>query len=220
MSTIPVSTVSAVCMSWVADAPEAPQALLREEPQSRALLDAARAGNREAFGDLVTLHHRVVVRTALAVLGSREEAEDAAQDAFVTAWQKLGGFRGDATFRTWLLTIAWRKALDRRRVLRLRLSRVPTAGWDGDERDPIDALETREPNPEVHAVSRDLSRRVRAEIGKLAPKLRDTLLLAASGEHTYDEIATMLAVPLGTVKWRVAEARRLLNARLATTVPR
>jgi len=100
MSTSPVSTVSAVCMSWVADAPDAPQQLLREEPQSRALLYAARAGNREAFGDLVTLHHRVVFRTALAVLGSREEAEDATQDAFVTAWQKLGGFRGDATFRT------------------------------------------------------------------------------------------------------------------------
>jgi RNA polymerase sigma-70 factor (ECF subfamily) len=210
--------------AWMADAPDAHQPLLREEPHTRALLNAARAGNREAFGDLVTQHHRVVFRTALTVLGSREEAEDAAQDAFVTAWQKLGGFRGDATFRTWLLTIVWRKALDRRRVLRLRLSRVQQAGWQNDDRDaprdPIDALQTSEPSPEVHAVSRDLSRRVRAEIGRLAPKLRDTLLLAASGEHTYEEIAAMLAIPLGTVKWRVAEARRILNSRLAPMVTR
>jgi RNA polymerase sigma-70 factor (ECF subfamily) len=207
-------------MTWVADAP---QPLLREEPQSRALLDAARAGNREAFGDLVTLHHRVVFRAALAVLGSREEAEDAAQDAFVTAWQKLGGFRGDATFRTWLLTIVWRKALDRRRAMRLRCSRVQPSVWADDDRgpaDPIDALETREPSPEVHTVSRDLSRRVQIEIGRLAPKLRGTLLLAASGEHTYEEIAAMLSVPLGTVKWRVAEARRVLNNRLAGMVTR
>ena len=55
----------------------------------------------------------------------------------------------------------------------------------------------------------------RAAIDALTPKLRDTLLLAASGEHGYDEIAAMLGVPVGTVKWRVAEARKLISARCA-----
>ena len=76
---------------------------------------AARTGGQAAFGDLVTMHQRVVFRTAMAALGPREDAEDAAQEAFVVAWRKLRGFRGDSTFRTWLLTIAWRKALDKRR---------------------------------------------------------------------------------------------------------
>jgi len=112
-------------------------------------------------------------------------------------------------------------------VLRLRLSRLQRAGWqDGGQDtvdppvDPIDALKTTEPSPEMHAVSRDLARLVRVEIGRLAPKLRDTLLLAVSGEHTYEEIVAMLAIPLGTVKWRVAEARRILNSRLAPAVTR
>ena len=58
----------------------------------------------------------------------------------------------------------------------------------------------------------DAARRVREDIRALSPKLRDTLLLAASGEYSYDEIAAMLGIPLGTVKWRVAEARRLVGS--------
>ena len=70
------------------------------------------------------------------------------------------------------------------------------------------------PDPERATVAADLVRRVHREILTLTPKLRDTLLLAASGEHSYDDIATMLGVPIGTVKWRVAEARRLVGGRV------
>ena len=55
---------------------------------------------------------------------------------------------------------------------------------------------------------------MRESIRALSPKLRDTLLLAASGEYSYDEIATILGIPLGTVKWRVAEARRLIGSQV------
>ena len=183
----------------------------RDTPQVRALIDSARAGNREAFGDLVTLHQRAVVRTALAALGSREDAEDAAQDAFVVAWQKLDGFRGDASFRTWLLTIVWRKSLDRRRKRQIWWNRTATMA-STNEVDPFDAIAGALPDPERHALSRDMARRVAEGIAALSPKLKDTLLLASSGEHTYDEIGRLLGVPLGTVKWRVAEARRLVLA--------
>jgi RNA polymerase sigma-70 factor (ECF subfamily) len=183
-----------------------------------ALIEAARAGSQTAFSDLVSLHQRVLFRTALAALGSREDAEDATQDAFVTAWQKLSGFRGDATFRTWLLTIVWRKALDRRRVRRLWWNRTQPLAWSDDGPDPIELVATGEPNPEQQALANDLSRIVRTEIAHLAPKLRDTLLLTTSGEYAYDEIAAMLGIPVGTVKWRVSEARRVLNMRLDRTV--
>lgn len=182
----------------------------REDPRLQALVDAARAGDREAFGDLVTMHERVVLRTALAALGSREDAEDAAQEAFIVAWQKLGGFRGDSTFRTWLLTIVWRKALDRRRVRRLWWTRTASARPD-DAQDPLADLAGLDPDPEQHAVARDMARRIQQEIWRLSPKLRDTLLLASSGEHSYGEIATLLNIPLGTVKWRVSEARRMIS---------
>jgi RNA polymerase sigma-70 factor (ECF subfamily) len=181
------------------------------------LITAAQSGSREAFGELVARHERAVFRTALAALGTVEEAEDAAQDAFVVAWRKLPGFRRRASFRTWLLTIAWRKALDRRRrrtIWRSRLAPAPDAGHDA-----VDLLHAAGSDPEWQAVSADLVRRARVEIRRLSPRLRDALLLACSGAHRYEEIAAMLSIPVGTVKWRVAEARRILALRLPDAVP-
>jgi RNA polymerase sigma-70 factor (ECF subfamily) len=187
----------------------------RDPPVIQRLVAAARTGDRSAFGQLVSLHERAVYRTALAALARRQDAEDAAQDAFVVAWQRLPGFRGEASFRTWLLTIAWRKALDRRRT-RQRWWQPGASGApsrDGSSR--ADVAPDLGADPERAVVARDLLARVEAHIQALAPKLRDTLLLAASGEHTYDQIGIMLGVPVGTVKWRVSEARRLIRALMA-----
>jgi RNA polymerase sigma-70 factor (ECF subfamily) len=184
----------------------------REAPQVASLVAAARAGDREAFGALVSLNQRAVYRAAYAALGTREDAEDVAQEAFVVAWQKLGGFRGDATFRTWLLTIVWHRALDRRRSRRAWWRRLRTPGDDGAG--ALDQWAGHEPDPERRTVAADLADRARREIARLSPRLRDTLLLAASGQYAYDEIAAMLRVPVGTVKWRVAEARRIVRRQL------
>jgi RNA polymerase sigma-70 factor (ECF subfamily) len=183
----------------------------REPAEVRALLDRARAGDQSAFGRLIELHQRVAYRTALAALGRPEDAEDAAQEAFIQAWRRLGSFRGEATFRTWLLTITWRKALDRRRA---RLTWWKRAARAADDREPFAAVAHGEPDPERAALARDQARRVARAIGALSPRLRDTLLLAASGEHTYEEIAALLGAPVGTVKWRVSDARRLLSLRI------
>jgi RNA polymerase sigma-70 factor (ECF subfamily) len=185
----------------------------RDPAEVRVLLEAARAGNREAFGALVTLHERSVIRVTLAALGNRDDALDAAQEAFVVAWRKLGGFRGDAAFRTWLLTIAWRKALDHRRARQIGWRRTRTPSTT-DDSDPLDGLAAGEADPERAVLARDLARRVRDEIARLSPKLKDALLLAASGDYAYGEIAAMLGVPLGTVKWRVSQARKIVAARL------
>lgn len=194
----------------------APAASVGDSPEIRALVASAQTGDQAAFGVLVAMHERVVFRTALAALGSREDAEDAAQEAFVMAWRRLPGFRGDSTFKTWMLTIAWRKALDRRRARRAWWSRQITSSGSAwaDDKSPLDDVAADAPTPERAALAKDLADRARDEIARLTPKLRDALLLAASGEHRYDEIAALLGIPLGTVKWRVSEARRLLTARL------
>jgi RNA polymerase sigma-70 factor (ECF subfamily) len=213
MSTSQVAAAIAGILTF-ADPVDAPAAASREEPRLRALIDAARGGSREAFGDLVLLYQRVVFRTALAALGTAEDAEDATQEAFVMAWQKLPAFRGDSTFKTWLLTIVWRKALDRRRSRRIWWTRTQSTRSADVDQDLMKELAGTFPDPEQRAVSRDLERRIRQQIQALSPKLRDTLVLAASGEHTYEEIAALLGVPLGTVKWRVSEARKALARRL------
>lgn len=213
MSTSPVTVAVADLLS-IPDAKSPTRAEDRERALVRALVDSARAGDREAFGQLVSLHEAVVLRTALAALGRREDAEDVAQEAFVMAWRKLAGFRGDSTFRTWLLAIVWRKAIDRRRLRQLWWNRTQTSRTDAEPDDVFEDLAGVLPGPEQAALARDLMRRVRDEIAGLSPKLRDALLLVASGEYSYDEIAGMLRIPVGTLKWRVSEARKIVATRV------
>ncbi|MEW5983075.1 MAG: RNA polymerase sigma factor [Acidobacteriota bacterium] len=175
------------------------------------LVDRARRGDSAAFGALVDRHRSAVFRAAVAALGSKADAEEVAQESFVAAHRHLAGFRQDASFKTWLLSITWRKALTKRRNVRALLRRfVP----------PRDDLEWQVPDAthtqEDALIGRELTRVLRREIAGLSPKFRDALLLAAAGDYGYGEIASMLDIPVGTLKWRVAEARRQLKTRLAS----
>jgi RNA polymerase sigma-70 factor (ECF subfamily) len=182
------------------------------------LVRLAQAGDSEAFGELVERNRRAVFRAALAALGSPAEADDVAQEAFVTAWRKLSGFRGESQFRTWLLSITWRKAIDRRKSVSKWLKLAASASRDeaGDDIfDIVEQVPSKERPPDAAFESTELQRDIRKLIRTLPRKLRDALLLAGAGEHTYDEIGEMLNAPVGTVKWRVAEARRVLKRKLA-----
>jgi RNA polymerase sigma-70 factor, ECF subfamily len=181
------------------------------------LVRLAQAGDVEAFGELVERNRRAVFRAALAAVRSPAEADDVAQEAFVTAFQKLRSFRGESQFRTWLLSITWRKALDRRKSLTrwLRLSASAPRGLEDDMvSDLVERMPSQERSQEDRLTDNELHRNVTRLIGTLPKKLRDALLLAGSGEHSYEQISAMLGVPLGTIKWRVAEARRILKRKL------
>jgi RNA polymerase sigma-70 factor, ECF subfamily len=181
------------------------------------LVARARQGDSAAFGELVDRHRTAVYRAALAALGSHAEAEDAAQDAFLLAYRRLGSFRGEASFKTWLLTITWHQAINRRRALARIWRRVVAAkDVEAEAHDAMLAsLASPGPTPEAAAVQRELQDAVRAAINGLTAKLRDALVLAQSGQYSYEEIASMVAAPVGTIKWRVSEARRLVKQRLA-----
>ena len=181
------------------------------------LVRLAQAGDTGAFGELVERNRRAVFRAALAAVGSPTEADDVAQEAFVTAWRKLSGFRGESQFRTWLLSITWRKAIDRRKSISSWLKLAASASRDeaGDSiYDLVEQIPSAERPPDEAFESVQLQRDIRRLIRTLPRKLRDALLLAGSGEHTYEEIGLMLGAPVGTVKWRVAEARRVLKRKL------
>jgi RNA polymerase sigma-70 factor (ECF subfamily) len=183
------------------------------EPDDMALVRMAQAGDVDAFGDLVERHRRSVFRAALAATGSAADAEDVAQEAFVAAFQKLDTFRGDASFKTWLLAIAWRKAIDRRKSVVRWMQRLAVARPD-EEKDPMENLPEPDRSQEQALIGSELQRELRSLIRALPRTLRDALLLAGSGEYSYEEIASMLAVPVGTLKWRVSEARRVLRVKL------
>ena len=174
------------------------------------LVERAHGGEAAAFGELVTRHGAAVYRTALAALRSPADAEDVAQEAFVLAYRRLGAFRGESSVRTWLLAIAWRLALTRRRSLLRRLGRLVSLAAPAD----LLALSIA-PSPEEQVVEADQLRHVRRVIATLPPVLRDALLLSAVEELGSEDIAALLGVPPGTVRWRISEARRRLREKLA-----
>lgn len=175
------------------------------------LIELARKGDREAFGTLVERYQQVVFRAALAALRSREDAEEVAQDALLLAFRKLDGFRGEASFKTWLLTITWNRAMDRRRRVADWLHRF--VGRD-DSRE-FDVASS-EPSHETALIAEESRRDVRRMLRTLPARYRDALLLSASGDHTFEEIGRLLGVPTGTAKWRAMEGRRLLKRKLVS----
>ncbi|HEY6893659.1 MAG TPA: sigma-70 family RNA polymerase sigma factor, partial [Rhodanobacteraceae bacterium] len=153
------------------------------------LVQRARSGDRDAFGELVERHRTAVYRAALAALGSPADAEDAAQDAFVLAYRRLDSFRGNASFKTWLLTITWNQAMNRRRSLARLWRHLVQPTLDEDPDAALIGAAAFGPSPEQLAATVELRDAIRRAIRALPATLRDALLLAQSGSYSYDEIA-------------------------------
>ena len=174
------------------------------------LVERARAGDADAFGELVERYQAAVYRVARAALRSTTEADDVTQEAFIAAFRKLREFRGDASFKTWLLAIAWNTARMQRRSAWRWLERFrPTDAAVMPERPAL------VPSQEEALLGRNLRTQVRRSVMTLPPKFRDVLLLATSDDLTTDEMATILGIPAGTVKWRMSEGRRHVRVKLA-----
>ena len=172
------------------------------------LVERARAGDHAAFGLLVDRYQHVVVRAVRAVLGPGNDADDVAQDVFLRAFRRIGGFRGEATVKTWLLAIAWRQALSHRRSIASRLRRFTAASDDA-----LDPPSTGRLQDQALA-DIELRRAVARVVRALPAKYREALMLFATGDHTFDEMSQALGVPAGTLKWRVSEARKRVKQKL------
>jgi len=180
-------------------------------PEVVRLVALARTGDRAAFGRLLEDHLTAARRLALAAVGQPMDADEAVQEASVAAWTRLDALQDPAAFRGWFMRIVWRKALDRRRSVRSWLERFGAAASEHDR--PIE-FTANDPSPDAQLMSRELEVAIAQVVRALPRKLRDPFLLAASGDHRYDEIATLLGTPIGTVKWRISEARRLIRMKL------
>jgi len=181
------------------------------DAETTRLAVRARSGDREAFSALVGLHERAARRVAIAALGEPAEADEAVQEACLTAWRRVDQLVDPASFRSWFLRITWRKALDRRRSVKAWLRRLHTEPTDAD---PAELIPSTAVAPDTELLERERDQAVARMIRSLPARLRDPFLLAATGEHRYEDIARMLAIPVGTVKWRMLEARRLLREKL------
>lgn len=183
------------------------------DPELVRLVALARAGDRVAFGRLIEDHLPAARRVALAAVGQPSDADEAVQDASVAAWKRIDALQEPAAFRGWFMRIVWRKALDRRRSLRVWFERFGGATIDASGAPHLEHAAPDAP-PDQILMSRQLEAAIAQVIKGLPRRLRDPFLLAASGDHRYEEIATMLVIPVGTVKWRISEARRLTRMKL------
>lgn len=172
------------------------------------LVEAARAGDRAAFGDLVGRYQERLFNTMLRIAGSREDAADAVQDAFVQAYLKLDAFRGDAKFFTWLYRIAMNQALTRRR--RARPMASIDAAKEGAGEEPMD--ETAAPGEQMLVDER--AEQVHTALAELGDQHRKILVLREMEGCSYEAIAEILELPVGTVRSRLFRARLQLRDRL------
>ena len=180
-------------------------------PEEAALVARARTGDQDAFGALVRLHQRQVYNLALRMLHDAEEASEATQEVFLAAWQGLQGFRGDARFATWLYRIAYNyclKRVEHRR--RDAAAKAELVAESAREQSPAGALSAHH----AQDAERAMREHVRGEIANLPPKYRVVLVLRHLQELSYEEMAEVMRVPIGTVKTQLFRARALLKERL------
>ena len=179
-----------------------------------ALVARAQAGDPEAFDALVRKHQQQVYAVAVRMLGDSGEAEDAAQDAFVRAYQALGTFRRDAKLSTWLVAIVMNVCRNRRRWW-ARRKRVIAGSLDAADPDTeAPHLDAADPSPDPSAVAQrqDEARVVLSALQTLSDMDREVIVLRDVQGHSYEEMAEILGCRLGTVKSRINRARWQLRA--------
>lgn len=173
-----------------------------------SLIAAARQGRVDAFNDLVLAYQHQVYNLAYRILGDPASAADATQEAFISAYHHITGFRG-GSFKSYLLRIVSNVCYDE---LRRRQRRPATSleDWDVEE-EANPTLVNGSEGPEEHAERREVARVIQACIETLPADQRITLVLSDVEGLSYEEIAETTGVALGTVKSRLARARGKLR---------
>lgn len=183
--------------------------------EAAQLVARAQGGDREAFDRLVDRTYAMIYATAYRLTGDVELAADATQDAYVRAYNSLGTFRGSSSFSTWVYRIVVNASLDALR----RRSRAPeplTFADEDQERQVEVADESADPQSAAEA--RELQQIVACGLQQLSEDHRTVLVLFDINGLSYEEIAEVLDVPLGTVKSRLNRARLALRRAIAPQV--
>ena len=161
----------------------------------RQIVERAQAGDQAAFAQLVERYSSPILSICYASVLNPADAEDLAQDVFLAAWRSLRKFRGEATFSTWLFALARNRCIDRSRRVRTRPQLVAE-----DEQAPA-------AHYVVDVDAPRLANAVLQAAGTLSVPLRQALLLRDIQGLSYEEIADLQDVPVGTVRSRIAAAR-------------
>ena len=169
------------------------------------LVVASQTGDQDAFAVLVQRHQRRVFNMIFRMLQQYDEANEVTQETFLAAWQGLPSFRGNARFSTWLYRIAYNCSL--KQLESRKRDRALQVAMQADVTDNDESIDT---ELEVH----DRQMLVREQLSLLPAKYRIVLILRHLQEMTYEEMADILTMPIGTIKTHLFRARNLLKERL------
>ena len=178
------------------------------------LIEEIRAGNTEAFEYFVRQYQRKITRVAYRLLRDMGDADCAAQESFLRAWQNLNAFREGSTFETWLtrICINWCKDRLKRRRIVLYFHQSPDAG--PEESGPRDTALGSDPSPERRAQAREIRERLRDAIETLSPRQKTVFTLKHFEELSIPEIAELTGLDGGTVKSHLFRAAHKIRERL------
>lgn len=169
----------------------------------RRLIADCLGGRKDAFGELVSRYQARLYNSALRLVPTPEDAADVVQDSFLSAYQALHTFKGDAEFFTWLYRIAFNTAISLKRKKRPSVSLESYARDTG--LDPDDPSEYVKPSAALERTEDE--RHLHDAIARLSPEHRDVLVLKDLDGMKYEEIAVVLGVPIGTIRSRLHRAR-------------
>jgi RNA polymerase sigma-70 factor (ECF subfamily) len=187
---------------------QSPVESLREDAE---LIRSALEGSEAAFAGLLAKYRRQVYTLALKMLGQAEDAEDASQDAFIRAFQSLESCDPNRPFSRWIYRITYNLCVDRfRRRKFVAVSFEQSADEEGRPREFADAG----PGPDALYEASDAERRISDLLTSLPPRYRMVVVLRHQQQLSYEEIAEVMSLPLGTVKARIHRAHNMLRKAL------
>lgn len=191
--------------------------LSNQSPDDKTLAAEAAAGRQSAFRDLLQRYERPVFSLVYRMVRDRALAEDLSQEAFIRAFRAIGKYNPSYKFSSWIFKIAHNVTIDH-----LRRKRIDTVSLQGSRyalteeaqsrTQPV--VESRDERPDAYVENRELGSQIEAAIGRLRPHYREVTLLRHVEGYSYNEIAEIMDLPLGTVKTYIHRARLELKEAL------
>ncbi len=212
------SNISAQGEQPASEADSEPKAISFEDA---ALVESVKKGDMHAFGALVAKYQDRIYNMILRMCGQAADAEELAQETFLKALERIGQFRGNSQFYTWLFRIGTNLTLShRRRGGRIKFHPLDNGDDGQTQADSLTAAmaSRREAPPDARAQAADSDRKISAALEELDEEFRLVVVLREIEEMDYTQIADVLEVPVGTVKSRLHRARLILQEKLADLI--
>lgn len=180
------------------------------------LIEKARGGSVSAFEELISLYEKKIYNYCYRMTNSREDAEDLAQEVFIKVYRNLKSFKGNSKFSTWIYRIAYNTCVDKYR----KNKRVNTVSLNPGNDEGANEIElvSGDPLPEDEVIQMERYKKLQACIAALKPEYKTVIILRDIQNYSYEEIAEILRLPLGTVKSHISRARAALCDALKGTL--